>query len=404
MDTTAPETVGFSSERLDRIAPVLQGYVDRKQIAGMVALIARHGQIAYLERFGMMDVEAQKPIQLDTIFRIASMTKPITGVATLMLLEEGHLQLYDPIAKFIPGFEDVKVFIRKTESGLELADLEREITIRDLFTHTSGLSYGLHPDTDPVDALYLQERKRIPVPDDAFALEHIIQGLIHLPLAHQPGSKWRYSWATDVLGYLVQVISGKTLDVFLQERIFGPLGMVDTGFCVPKEKLNRLSALYTAKQGTIELTEPSAAERASKLPSFLSGGSGLFSTVSGYARFAQMLLNGGDLDGVRLLGRKTVELMTTNHLPQELLPFGFGEDAIIYGYGFGLCVRVLVDVALSKVMGSVGEFGWDGAFSTCFWIDPKEDLLGVLMPQLGPNGSYPIHQQFKTLTYQALVD
>jgi CubicO group peptidase (beta-lactamase class C family) len=404
MDTTSPEQVGFSPERLDRIAPVLQGYVDRKQIAGMVALIARHGQIAYLERFGMMDVAAGKPIQLDTIFRIASMTKPITCVAALMLLEEGHYQLYDPIARFVPGFEDVKVFVRKTESGLELADLEHAIAIRDLFTHTSGLSYGLHPDTDPVDALYLQERKKVSVPEDAFTLDHLIQALTHLPLAHQPGSKWRYSLATDVLGYLVQTISGKTLDIFLQERIFDPLGMVDTGFCVPKEKLDRLSALYTAKEGTIELAEPSAAERACKLPSFLLGGSGLFSTVSDYARFAQMLLNGGELDGVRLLGRKTVELMATNHLPEEALPFGFGPDAIIYGYGFGLGVRVLVDVALSKVVGSVGEFGWDGAFSTYFWIDPKEDLFGILMPQLGPNGSYPIHQQFKTLTYQALVD
>jgi CubicO group peptidase (beta-lactamase class C family) len=331
------------------------------------------------------------------------MTKPITAVATLMLLEEGHFQLCDPVSRFIPGFKDVMVFAGKTDTGIELAHAEREVTICDLFTHTSGLSYGSNPD-DPVDALYLQEQKKGTLPEDAFTLEHLIQALTHLPLAHQPGSKWRYSLSTDVLGYLVQVISGQALDTFLQERIFDPLGMVDTGFCVPTEKLARLSALYTAKDGGLDLAEPSAAERAAKMPSFLSGGGGLFSTVADYARFAQMLLNGGELDGARLLGRKTVELMATNQLPAELLPFGFGEHAIIYGYGFGLGVRVLVDVALSRVVGSVGEFGWDGAFSTYFWIDPKEDLLGVLMPQLGPNGSYPIHQQFKTLTYQALVD
>ena len=423
MDTIAPEKAGFSASRLSRIGAVMQDYVDQNKLAGVVALAARRGKIAYCERFGMMDVEAAKRMQFDTIFRIFSMTKPITTVALMMLYEEGRFQLHDPVSKFIPGFADVKVFAGATENGFKVTELEREITIWHLLTHTAGLTYNFFTDS-PVDAMYLEADFR----RTDRTVEEVIHEIVKLPLVYQPGAAWRYSMATDVIGYLVKVISGMTLDVFFKDRILGPLGMEDTDFYVPGNKLDRFAALYgPAKDGGIELLDAPATSQYTKMPRFLPGGIGLVSTASDYMRFCQLLLNGGELDGtalafgnshsdgtalafgnshsdgVRLLGRKTVELMRSNHLPDELIPIRV-QPHTLHGCGFGLGFRVLVDAAQAGRLGSQGEFGWGGAASTSFFIDPKEELIGLLLTQLAPSRYYPIRNQFKVLVYQALVN
>jgi CubicO group peptidase (beta-lactamase class C family) len=369
----------------------MQGYVDEGKLAGVMTMIARRGKVAHFEKFGKMDIAADKPMEFDTIFRIYSMTKPITSVAIMMLYEEGRFQLNDPVSKFIPEFKDLKVFKNATKEGIELAYTEREMTIRDLLTHTSGLTYGWG--NGPVDKMYQQAK----LFDPNGTLKDAITKLARIPLVHQPGTAWEYSVSTDVLGYLVEVISGLSFDVFLEERIFKPLGMVDTGFSVPDEKVERYAALYRPddKSGLeIVYTAPLATGQQSF---FFSGGGGLVSTASDYIRFSQMLLNGGELEGTRLLGRKTVALMTMNHLPPALHPYSQK------GAGFGLGFRVLTDVAETGIVGSEGAFSWGGAASTTFWIDPEEELIGLLMTQLLAN-PYPFQQQFKTLTYQAIVD
>ena len=400
MDTVTPEKVGFSTERLGCINTVMQTHIDEGKCAGILTMVARRGQIAHLDCFGMMDVEAGKPTQPDTIFRIYSMSKPITSVAAMMLYEEGYFQLNTPVSEFIPGFKDAKVFVRETESGLELADMEQEITIHHLLTHTSGLSYGFHEDL-PVDALYREAHQEL---GEGATLEKVVEVLSTLPLAFQPGQGWRYSFSTDVLGYVVQAASGQPFDVFLQQRVFEPLDMVDTGFYVPAEKIDRFAALYgRSEEGELKLMEAPATGRYAKPPAFLSGGGGLVSTVRDYVRFAQMLLDGGELDGVRLLGRKTVELMMANHLPEALLPFTVNPgEPPAWGYGFGLGGKVLMDPARAGILGSRGEYSWSGAASTGFWVDPQEEVIGLIMTQLMP--FQPLVNALRVLVYQALVD
>jgi len=405
VNTITPEEAGVSSTRLNRIRKAMQSYVDEEKLAGLITMIARRGQVLHFERFGMMDIEANKPMQSDTIFRIYSMTKPITSVAVMMLYEEGCFQLNDPVSKFIPAFKDVRVFVNATESSLELVEPEREVTIRDLLTHTSGLVYG-NPEGSPVEVMVWQadqEAEKV-IPDET--LEEWIQRLVKLPLAHQPGSKWHYGLSTDVLGYLIEVISGLAFDAFLEQRIFVLLGMEDTSFYVPQDKIGRLAAMYgPAEDGALQVIDAPATSEYSKPKKFLSGGGGLVSTVSDYVRFAQMLLNGGELDGVRLLSRKTVELMTMNHLSDELIPIQLGPlTSALNGYGFGLGFAVLTNVAQSGMLGSEGAFGWGGAASTFFWVDPREELIGLIMPQFMPAGHYPITQEFQVLSYQAIVD
>jgi CubicO group peptidase (beta-lactamase class C family) len=397
MDPVTPEKVGFSSERLSRINAAMQRCVDEGGYAGILTMVARRGQIAHLDCFGMMDAEAGKPMQPDAIFRIYSMSKPVTSVAVMMLYEEGHFQLNTPVSEFIPGFKDTQVFVQETESGMELADPEQEMTIHHLLTHTSGLSYGFHEDT-PIDALYREARQEIG--GDA-TLEKVVETLSTLPLVFQPGQGWRYSFSTDVLGYVVQVISGQPFDGFLQQRIFEPLGMVDTGFYAPPEKIDRLAALYEmSDEGELKLLKTPATEYADP-PAFLSGGGGLVSTAHDYVRFAQMLLNGGELDGVCLLGRKTVELMAANHLPDPLLPFAVSPGDPALGYGFGLGWKVMLDPARAGILGSRGMYGWGGAASTEFWVDPQEEVIGLIMAQLMPYR--PLVEPFQVLVYQALV-
>lgn len=400
MDTIAPEKVGFSTDRLERVRPVMQAYVDQKKLPGVITLVSRRGKVVHFERFGLMDIEANKPMQADTIFRIYSMTKPITCVAMMMLYEEGRFQLDDPISKFIPAFADVKVFGKTNDGKIKLSDLEREITIRDLMTHTSGLTYGSF-EASPVAAMY-QEAGLF---NRARTLQENVQELVKLPLVNQPGTVWRYSVSTDVLGHLVELIADMPFDAFLEQRIFAPLHMTDSGFYVPKEKIDRFAALYSpADNGRLELTDPPATGEYSKPPSLFSGGGGLVSTTTDYLQFAQMVLNGGELDGTRLLGRKTIEFMTTNHIPDQLMPLQIAHDWVLHGYGYGLGFGVIMNVAQSQVLGSSNISGWGGAASTHFWIDPKEELLGIIMTQLSPIYYYPIEQQFKVLIYQALVD
>ncbi len=427
MTTVHPQRVGFSVQRLARVDRLLDRYVKSGYLAGVLGLIYRKGEIAYCNASGRRERETGRPMTEDTIFRIYSMTKPITAVAALMLFEEGHFLLDDPLARYLPEFADVQVCAGGRSDGLLLAPPERPISIKDMFMHTGGLSYGWHKDS-PVETLYRQtvgNRESVP-------LQTVVQKLATLPLLYQPGARWRYSLATDVLGRLVEVLSGKTLDEFFQQEIFKPLGMTETGFHVPAESLDRFAACYCPLGGftfdqdlarhartmtrlfadadqasapadaKIELQEAPQTSRFAKPPIFLSGGGGLVSTVGDYLRFAQMLLNGGALDGNRLLGRKTVELMRTNHLPAELIPIHIG-GVFQSGYGFGLGVSVLVDAPASGALGSSGIYGWSGAATTQFWIDPQEEMLGICMAQFIPSGYYPITREFRVAAYQALV-
>ena len=404
MNITNPESVGFSSSRLQRVSVLLQGYVDRGDLPGMSATISRKGQTVYYEKFGWMNKEATKPIQDDTIFIIASMTKPITAAATMILYEEGQFHLNTPVSKFLPGFKDVKVYAGVGKDGsLILADLKREVIFRHLFTHTAGLSYAWN-EKDPVDREYQKTQKRYEDQKLPITLRNFADEISHLPLAFQPGSNWRYSYGIDILGAIVEIISGQPFEKFLEERIFKPLGMSDTAFYVPPEKLDRVATIYghdSPEKGMqpIDEIKPHTAP-----PDFPSPGGGLVSTISDYARFCQMLVNGGELDGKRILGPKTVALFSINHTPEEALPYGFTENDLYHaGYGYSLGTRVLMDVSKTGLYGSVGEFGWDGAFATYFWVDPKEELYGLMMLQHRPNAYFPIHQQFKQLAYQAMI-
>jgi len=394
MKIAAPEELGFSPDRLKRIDTVMQRYVHQRTLAGIVTLVARHGSVIHFEKFGMQDIEANKPVELDTIFRIYSMTKPITSVALMMLFEHGLVRLTDPVTKFMPGFNKVKVFINESK----LADLEREITIHDLLTHTAGLSYGDDEDS-PVDGLYRQAD----LFNSDITLAEMIQRIAHLPLVHQPGQVWRYSVATDVVGYLVEMISDMSLAEFFEEKIFWPLGMEDTAFSVPPDKIDRFATLYgKTEKGALEVIDTATGGDYFNVRLY-SGGHGLVSTTADYLRFAQLVLNKGELDGVRLLGPKTVELMTANHLPPALMPIAMGEEQMP-GFGFGLGFSVMMDVTQSGMMGSVGLHGWGGWANTHFWVDPQEQLIGILMLQYVPSGTHPVTNDFRTLVYQALID
>ena len=393
--TASPEEVGFSSKRLERLSQTMQSHTEESHCAGMVVLLARHNRICYFESFGVMDIEAGKPMQPNVIFRIYSMSKPITSVAVMKLYEQNCFHLNTPVSEFIPAFGDLEVVKFVTDSGIELESLHRQITIHDLLTHTSGLSYGFETDS-PVEDLYRNQ-----LHDEAYyerSLEEMIALLVTFPLVNQPGSAWRYSVATDVLGYLVEVVSGVPFGDYLQTEIFDPLEMKDTGFYVPEGRLNRLAANYTPDpDGGLVLFDAPSGSTFARPPRLHSGGGGLVSTTTDYLHFAQMLLNSGEWDGRRILGRKTVELMTQNHLPENMHPF---ENP---GVGFGLGVRVVESIGRNQILGSKGEYGWGGAASTNFWVDPQEDLIGIVMPQLMNNAQYPFGDDLRVLAYQALV-
>ncbi len=400
MQTINPEAVGLATARLQRLSAVMQRYVDENKLAGIVSLIARRGQIAHFEAFGQRDLATNRPMMQNSIFRIYSMTKPITSVAVLMLLEQNRLLLTDPISAYLPAFKNLQVFDGLDVVGHKVQPLAREITVHDLLTHQAGLSYGFYEDS-PVEAMYREVDFRNPNRSVAQA----IQALVTLPLLYQPGTAWRYSVATDVLGHLVELVSGQSLDQFFKTYIFEPLGMSETGFYVPEEKHDRLASVYEANPaGGIRRIDTAEVKRFEQPRPHLAGGGGLVSTTTDYWRFCQMLLNQGAFEGERVLSRKSVELMTQNHLPEARLPIRIGASSDLAGYGFGLGVRVLVNPAQAQMLGSVGEYGWGGMASTFFFVDPQEALIGILMTQFMPASYYPIRREFKNLVYQAIVD
>jgi len=406
-----PEEVGLSSERLARLDRHLQAYVDAHRIAGAVVLIARHGKIAHLGTVGNASVEDNTPMQADALFRIYSMTKPITSAALLMLFEEGGFALSDPLEVYIPEFKDVKVFDSFDATGkMMLVEPVRKPNIQDIFRHTAGLSYGFTG--TPVDAAYgaagIADRAgRLGYP--AQPLAKWVPLLARAPLQYQPGTRWQYSYAHDVQALLVERFSGVPFADFLRKRMFEPLGMQDTSFGLPKEKRGRLTTMYGPKgyqgelvtfapiaPGIVPIDKPESSEYLVQGEN-PAGGIGLVSTAEDYYRFAQMLLNGGEFNGARVLSRKTVELMRSNHLPAGL------TAGLAPGGAYGLGVSVLVDVAASGNLGSPGQFGWGGAANTSVIIDPVEDMVSILMAQYRPT-SVPLWREFQTLAYQSISD
>jgi CubicO group peptidase (beta-lactamase class C family) len=394
MEIKTAEEVGFSAERLERINFKMQRYIDEGKVAGIVTLVARRGHVAHFGKFGFQDLQIEKPMGLDTIFRIYSMTKPITSVAAMILYEQGLFHMNDPISKFIPDFKNVKVLARDGR----LEDPKRDITIHDLMTHTAGLSYAVEVDS-LVDRAYLEAEIWDPKIDN----REFVRRIASLPLRFHPGQSWYYSVATDVIGHLVEILADKPLPEFFEERIFQPIAMVDTSFSIQPEKVDRFATLYgLTEEGPLEIIEKAVGGEYFDVKVFY-GGSGLVSTAEDYLRFSQLILNKGTLDGVRLLGRKTVEWMTMNHLPQGLLKIIPAQD-LMPGFGFGIGFSIVVDLPQSAMLGSVGSHGWGGWASTHFWIDPTEEIIGILMLQYIPSGTYPIHMDIRTLTYQALID
>jgi len=391
-----PQAVGLSPEKMALLGPALQALVTNQQIAGAVTLIARRGQVVYWEAVGQRDLASGRPMERDTIMRIYSMTKPITSVAILMLMEDGQLALDDPIAKYLPEMKGVQVFVRASGTNLITEPAQREPTVRDLLRHTAGLSYGFFSD-GPVDQAYRRA--------DLLALDNTLTNLIGklggLPLQYQPGTVWNYSIATDVLGRIVEVVSGKSLDVFLAERIFQPLDMRDTGFSVPPEKLARFAATHGVAAGQLCVSDAPATSSYRAHPSLLSGGGGLVSTARDYLRFCQMLAAGGELNGRRLLRRATVQSMTANQLPASAMPIAIGPNPRPgVGFGFGFSVQVQRD-PLS--VAPVGEYGWGGAASTHVWISPRDELIVIALQQFEPYAAV-LEQTLKPLVYDAIRD
>ena len=400
---TRPEDVGLSTPRLARITQWMRGWVDSGRLPGLLVAVVRDDRVAWFETCGYRDVDAKRAVEPDTIYRIYSMTKPVTTVAALMLYEEGCFQLDDPVATFIPAFAETRVFASGDAESFATVPLARPVTVHDLMVHTSGLTYGFQHE-HAVDALY--RNHRIEFNANVGPLADLVEATAAQPLVFQPGTRWNYSVSTDVLGRLVEIWSGVPLDTFLAERIFGPLGMGDTGFQVQDGQGARLASNYVqADAGGLSLAEPAHESRFLEPAVTLSGGGGLVSTASDYLRFMRMLRAHGTLEGTRILGRKSVALMTMNHLPGDLVDMGrprFAEMPFA-GIGFGLGVSVVLDPAKARILGSPGEYAWGGMASTAFWIDPVEDLLVLLLTQLMPSSTYPIRRELRVLTYQALT-
>lgn len=416
-----PEEVGLSSERLARIRPRMQKYIDRQEVPCVVTLVTRHGKVAHFEAQGFMDIETKVPVAKDTIFRLASMTKPVTAVAALMLHEEGHYMLDDPISKFLPEFKNPRVTVlyqpvgehwpHITALGNVTVPALREITIHDCLTNMAGFASGRRT---PIGMLgpYAEAMRGtalMPLPprtaEPTVSVRETVERLAKVPLDFHPGTAWEYSSGLDVAGVLVEIVSGETLDEFMRERIFEPLGMHDTSFYLTEDKLSRFPRAYATMEEEgewklVEIERPEDSEKVKGPKVRFSGAWGLLSTAPDFARFAQMLLNGGVLDGVRLLGRKTVELMTTNHTGD--FPIHLAGP----GYGYGLGVFVRTSLTGTPLVGSVGTYGWGGAWTTWYFADPKEDMFGLLLTQVRGYWMNPhliIESDFERLAYQALI-
>ncbi|HET9658521.1 MAG TPA: serine hydrolase domain-containing protein [Kineosporiaceae bacterium] len=401
-----PAEVGFDPGRLARIGRVFDRYVEAGRLPGWLVLVARHGRIAYLATSGRRHLEAGLPVEPDTLWRIFSMTKPITSVATMMLYEEGAFELTDPVSRYLPAFADQRVYTGGSDQKPVTVPATEPVRIWHLLTHTAGLTYGFHR-THPVDAMLRARGWEWGAPAGV-DLAAAVDQWASFPLLFQPGTEWNYSYATDVLGRLVEVVSGSRLDDFFATRILRPLGMTETAFQVAPEQADRLARLYLAMPGGGLAPGDVLGDVVLKPPALLSGGGGLVSTAGDYHRFAQFLLNQGELDGVRLLGSRTVRYMTRNHLPggADLEQFGrpIHAESPLRGVGFGLGFAVVQDPARYRTLSSAGEFNWGGAASTAFWVDPAESLTAVFMTQLMPSTTLPLRTQLRQLVYQALVD
>jgi len=391
---TTPEEVGLSSERLNRIGETFGTYAKDGRISGAVGMVLRNGKVAYSDAWGIRDLATGDAMEEGDIFRIYSMTKPITSVAVMILYEEGRFFLTDPIGRYLPELAGLQVAkLSEAEAGAPIPTerARRPVRIHDLLRHTSGFTYGEFSNT-VVDAAY-REREVL----YQATLEDVVAELSEIPLAYQPGTRWHYSVSADVLARFVEVVSGQSFDDFLRERIFEPLGMLDTAFDVPAAKRDRFARTYGHSGPERELVLGDTVGVTPPLGNF-SGGAGLMSTAHDYARFAQMLLNGGELDGARILGRKTIEMMTVNHL-EDGMPTGFLQP----GWGFGLGFTVKTEAGRDGMPDSVGSYSWIGVQGTSFWVDPVENLIGVFMVQIRPNRDIVFRQQFRRLVYQALI-
>jgi len=403
MTVVKPETVGFSSERLERLHQLIQGEVDQKQLAGAITLLARHGKIVDYRTYGLKDMASSAPMAKDVIFRDYSMTKPVTGVAMMILYEEGKWLPSDPIAKFIPEFAHLKVFAGVDAQGkMILADPEHAPTMRELMTHSAGFSYGAGHTV--VDAMYTEKNVT-----HAATLQEMIDKLATIPLNYQPGKSWTYSVSMDIEGYIVEKLSGQTLPDFMRDHIFLPLEMKDAGFFVPEAKRSRFATNYRADdQGQLTLTPAgSPPTDYATQPTNPSGGGGLVSTVEDYYRFAQMLGDGGELDGKRILAPASVKLMTSNHLPANLLTgeFSGGLHVMRPGFGYGFNCAVIFDPPEAALPDGKGTFFWDGAAGTWFWVDPTNDMVFVAMIQrMGGHDNHSLEYRSHATVYGALVD
>jgi CubicO group peptidase (beta-lactamase class C family) len=414
----SPESAGMSKPALDRIEDHLKRrYIDAGRFPGTQLLVYRRGKVVHSAVQGFADLERKAPVKDDTIFRIYSMTKPITSVAFMMLVEEGRVALDEPVHKYIPEWKNLGVFQAGTAPAFLSKPPARPMQIVDLMRHTSGLTYGFQQRGN-VDAAY--RKAKIGEVELAGTLDTMIADLAKIPLEFSPGDAWNYSVSTDVIGYLIGKISGIPFEQFLKERIFDPLGMTDTDFFVPADKAHRFAACYNAdpggmmsfhaaeKKGGLTLQDDPATSSFLTRPSFISGGGGLCSTAADYLTFCRTLLGGGELGGVRLIGPKTLALMTTNHLPggrdlPEMSRSMFAE-ATYNGIGFGLGFSITMDPAKTLIPGSAGEYAWGGAATTSFWIDPKEELIAIFMTQVLPSSAYPVRRELRTMVYAAITD
>jgi CubicO group peptidase (beta-lactamase class C family) len=414
----SPESAGMSKAAFDRLeAHLKHRYIDAGRFPGSQLLVYRRGKVVHSAVQGFADLERKVPVKDDTIFRIYSMTKPITSVAFMMLLEEGRVALDEPVHKYIPEWKNLGVFVAGNAPAFLTRPPSRPMLIVDLLRHTSGLTYGFMQRTN-VDAAYREAKIGDVVTSGT--LETMIAHLAKIPLEFSPGEAWNYSVSTDVLGYLIGKIAGKPFEQFLKERIFDPLGMSDTDFHVPADKARRFAACYSAdpkggisfhaaeRKGTLTLQDDPTTSSYLSPPPLVSGGGGLCSTAADYLTFCRALINGGELDGVRLLGPKTLKLMTSNHLPggrdiPELSRSLFSEAAY-NGIGFGLGFSVTLDPAKTLIPGSPGEYSWGGAATTSFWIDPAEELIAIFMTQVLPSNAYPIRRELRTMIYAAITD
>jgi CubicO group peptidase (beta-lactamase class C family) len=403
--TTRPEDLGMSGERLGRVDATMHAYVDKGKLPGVQTLISRRGELVHHDCYGHADVESSRPVAPETLYRIYSMTKPITSVGLMMLYEQGSFLLENPISRWLPEFADVQVWSGGTAEAPQTRPAARAITVHDVLTHMSGLTYGFHYQ-HPLDELY-RNNALGDFTEPTYDLAEGIERLASLPLLFDPGTRWNYSMSTDVCGRLIEVMSGQSLDDYLRDQVLDPLGMRDTAFYAPESELDRCSPLYTRGNtgGLHRMAGPESMVRPVK---FLGGGGGLVGTGPDYLRFCHMLLNGGELDGIRLLSPRTVRYMARNHLPDGKLLNEVGQstfsEAAMAGTGFGLGFATIEDAAALQNMASEGEFSWGGAASTAFWVDPVEDICVVFMTQLLPSDTYPIRRQLRATVLQSVLE